>query len=260
MKKTKVFNLVTAVLLLANYVGFSQEKPVLNLLNQYVDAFNNLSNTKEKNTVLSLFDSKYKNNTAYVGLSGVIKRTTTGFEQLSTQLDQTLKNKKYNFKITVREIVHESQKERAGTVSALVNFESKVDGKVAETGTILMNLVGSLIKGEWKIIHNNTIRVSEGKDIGNCVSYLFSKGASFFGAETYYPGGVEYNNEFQSFRVINRDGKRIIKGNIKDYEWSENGDVLEGALKVGNASTPEEAVKTVLNYVYADSCVKIDFN
>jgi hypothetical protein len=118
MKKNKVFNLVTAVLLLANYVGFSQEKPVLNLLNQYVDAFNNLSNTKEKNTVLSLFDSKYKNNTAYVGLSGVIKRTTTGFEQLSTQLDQTLKNKKYNFKITVREIVHESQKERAGTVSA----------------------------------------------------------------------------------------------------------------------------------------------
>lgn len=260
MKKNRILYLAAVAFLMASQIGFSQEKPVLNLLNEYVKAFNNLSNTKEKNTVLSLFDSKYKNNTAYVGLSGVIKRTTTGFDQFSNQLDQTLKNQKYNFKMTIRDIVHESQKEKAGTVSALVNFESKVDGKVAETGTILMNLVGTLIKGEWKIIHNNTVRVSEGKDIGNCVSYLFSKGTAFYGAETYYPGGVEYNNEFQSFRVVTRDGVRVIKGNIKDYEWAENGDIMEGTRKIANATTPEEAVKAILNYAYADSCVKIDFN
>ena len=255
-----MLKLAAAVLLLTSYAGFSQEKPVTDLLNKYIQASNDLSVSKESNTVLSLFDDRYKNNTAYVGLSGVVKRSTTGFEQLSSQLDQTLKNKKYNFAMEVREIVHESQKEKAGTVSALVNFESKVDGKVAEKGTILMNLVGALVRGEWKIIQNNTVRVSEGKEIGNCVCYLFSKGAAFFGAETYYPSGVEYSKEFQSYRLGARDGVRYVKGNDKDYIWSENGDVLDESRKLGNASTPQEAVKVVLNFLYAESCTKIDFN
>ena len=255
-----MLKLAAAVLLLTSYAGFSQEKPVTDLLNKYIQASNDLSVSKESNTVLSLFDDRYKNNTAYVGLSGVVKRSTTGFEQLSSQLDQTLKNKKYNFAMEVREIVHESQKEKAGTVSALVNFESKVDGKVAEKGTILMNLVGALVRGEWKIIQNNTVRVSEGKDIGNCICYLFSKGTSFFGAETYYPGGVEYNKKFESFRVVTRDDIRIIKGDNNDYTWSSDGDILDGALKIGSAGTTEEAVKVVLNFLYAESCTKIDFN
>jgi len=260
MKKPIASKLVAAVLMLTSFVGFSQEKPVTNLLKSYIKASNELSATKQKNNVLALFDDKYKNNTAYVGLSGVVKRTTTGFEQFSSQLDQSIKNKKYNFKMEVRDIVHESQKEKAGTVSALVNFESKVDGKVAETGTILMSLVGTLVRGEWKIIQNNTVRVSEGKDIGNCVCYLFSKGTSFFGAETYYPAGVEYDKEFQSFRVGTKDGKRVVKGDDQDYTWAENGDVLDGSRKIGNASTPEEAVKVVLNHLYAESCTKIDFS
>lgn len=255
-----VFKLVAAVLLLTSYVGFSQEKPVTDLLNKYIKASNDLSVTKQKNTVLALFDDKYKNNTAFVGLSGVVKRSTTGFEQFSRQLDESIKNKKYTFKMDVRDIVHESQKEKAGTVSALVNFESKVDGKVAESGTILMSLVGTLVRGEWKIIQNNTVRVSEGKDIGNCVCYLFSKGTSFFGAETYYPAGVEYDKEFQSFRVGTRDGKRVVKGDDKDYTWAENGDVLDGSRKIGHASTPEEAVKVVLNFLYAETCTEIKFS
>ena len=123
-----------------------------------------------------------------------------------------------------------------------------------------MSIVGTIVRGEWKIIQNNTVRVSEGKDIGNCVCYLFSKGTSLFGAETYYPAGVEYDKEFQSFRVGTRDGNRVVKGDDKDYSWEENGDVLDGSRKIGNATTPEEAVKVVLNYLYAESCTKIDFS
>lgn len=260
MKKPTILRLALAVVLLSCFSGFSQEKPVTRLLNSYIKASNDLSATKQKNTVLALFDDRYKNNTAYVGLSGVVKRSTTGFEQFSAQLDENIKNKKYNFNMSIRDIVHETQKEKAGTVSALVNFESKIDGKVAEKGTILMSIVATLVRGEWKIIQNNTVRVSEGKDIGNCVCYLFSKGTSFFGAETYYPAGVEYDKEFQSFRVGTRDGRRVVKGDDKDYAWEENGDVLDGSRKIGSASTPEEAVKVVLNHLYAESCTKIDFS
>ena len=260
MKKPTFLKLVLTAVLLSCFMGYAQEKPVTRLLKSYIKASNALSQTKQKNTILSLFDDKYKNNTAYVGLSGSIKRTTIGFEQFSSQLDENMKNKEYDFNMNIQEIVHESQKEKAGTVSALVNFETKIEGKVAEKGTILMNLVASLVRGEWKIIHNNTVRVSEARDIGNCVCYLFSKGTSFFGAETYYPAGVEYNKEFQSYRVGTRNGKRVVKGDDKDYTWVENGDVLDGARKIGNASTAEEAVKVVLAYLYSDTCTKIDFN
>jgi hypothetical protein len=260
MKKLTTLKLLMAVAMLSFLTGFSQEKPVTKLLKSYIANSNELCETKQVNNVLSLFDDRYKNNIAYVGLSGIVKRSTIGFEQFSEQLAENVKNKNYNFHMTIGEIVHESQKERAGTVSALVNFESKIDGKVAEKGTILMNIVASLVRGEWKIIHNNTVRVSEGSDIGNCVCYLYAKGSTMFNAETYYPAGVEYDREYQSFRVSTRDGKRIIKGNDVTYSWTENGDVLDGARKIGNAKSSDEAVKAVLVYIYAQTCTKMDFN
>lgn len=260
MKKLTALKILMAVAMLTFLTGFSQEKPVTKLLKSYIASSNELCETKQVNNVLSLFDDRYKNNIAYVGLSGIVKRSTIGFEQFSEQLADNIKNKNYNFHMTIGDIVHESQKERAGTVSALVNFESKIDGKVAEKGTILMNIVASLVRGEWKIIHNNTVRVSEGSDIGNCVCYLFSKGSSFFNAETYYPAGVEYDREYQSFRVSTRDGKRIIKGNDSTYTWAENGDVLDAGRKLGNAKSSDEAVKVVLAHVYSETCTKIDFN
>lgn len=260
----KNLRFIIAVFALSFVSSFAQEidKPVTKLLKQYINASNNLNKTKEANTVLALFDDRYKNNTAYVGLSGVVKRTTTGFESFANQIDQNVKNRNYDFKMTIQEVVYEAQKERAGTVSALINFESKINGKVAEKGTILINLVASVVRGDWKIMHNNTVRVSEGSDVGNCVCYLLSRGggANSFGAETYYPAGVEYNREYQPFSVGTRNGKRVVKADDKDYAWTENNDVLDGARKIGKATSPKEAIKVVLAHIYTDSCIKMDFN
>jgi hypothetical protein len=260
MKNITTLRLLVAFAMLSFVTGFAQEKPVTKLLKSYITNSNQLRQTKQINNVLSLFDDRYKNNIAYVGLSGIVKRSTIGFEQFSEQLSDNIKNKNYNFQMSIEDIVHESQKERAGTVSALVNFESKIDGKVAEKGTILMNIVASLVRGEWKIIHNNTVRVSEGSDIGNCVCYLYAKGTTMFNAETYYPAGVEYDREYQSFRVSTRDGKRIIKGNDITYNWSENGDILDAGRKLGNTKSSDEAIKIVLTSVYSETCTKINFN
>jgi hypothetical protein len=260
MKNSTVLRLILAVTMLSFISGFSQEKPVTKLLKSYISNSNQLRQTKQVNNVLSLFDDRYRNNIAYVGLSGIVKRSSIGFEQFAEQLDENVKNKNYNFQMSIEEIVHESQKERAGTVSALVNFESKIDGKVAEKGTILMNIVASLVRGDWKIIHNNTVRVSEGSDIGNCVCYLYAKGSTMFNAETYYPAGVEYDREYQSFRVTSRDGQRIIKANDMSYNWESNGDILDGGRKIGNADNSDAAIKLVLTNIYSETCTKINFN
>ncbi|WAC02838.1 hypothetical protein N7U66_04170 [Lacinutrix neustonica] len=263
MKNPTLSKLVMAVVLLSFFTGFAQENPVTNLLKSYIDASNELEDTKDVNSVLSLFDSSYKNNIAYVGLTGVVNKSTVDFDQFSNQLEENLKNQNYNFTMSVGEIIYESQKNRAGTISALINFESKIEGKIAEKGTILMNLVTALVQGEWKIILNNTVRVSEASDIGNCVCYLFSKGDSFFNAETYYPAGVEYNREYKSFRVSIKEGKRTIVNRANDdrtFDWADNGDLLDDGVIIGNAETSDKAVQVVLSHVYGETCTTINFS
>lgn len=263
MKKPTFFKLIMAVALLAFVTGSAQDKQVTKILKSYIKASNELSSTKDTSKILTLFDSHYKNNIAYVGLTGVVKKSTINFEQFSEQLTENLKNENYNFTMSIGEIIFESQKEKAGTVSALINFESKIDGKIAEKGTILMNIVTSLIQDDWKIIHNNTVRVSEASEIGNCVCYLFSKGESFFNAETYYPAGVEYNKEYKSYRISIKEGKRTIVNrgnNNKTFTWSENGDILDNGVKIGSAETSDKAIQVVLSSVYGETCTKINFS
>ncbi len=263
MKNPTLFKLVMSITLLSFLSGFSQDKPVTQLLKSYIKASNELGANEDAENILALFDKNYQNNTAYIGLTGVLHRTSTTYGQFADKLAEDIKNKNYNFTMSLGETVYESQKDRAGTVSALINFQSKIDGKVAEKGTILMNIVASKIQGEWKITHNNTVRVSEESEIGNCVCYLFSKGKSFFNAETYYPAGVKYDREYKSYRVSVKEGKRSIVNrgnNDKEFIWEENGDVLDGGRKIGTAQTPDEAIQAVLSFVYGKTCTKINFS
>jgi len=245
------------------FAGVSQEKHVIRLLNSYISETNKLVDSPDTSSILSLFHKKYQNNTAYIGLSGVLNRTTINYTQFAEQLEENLKNKNYNFSMSLGEIVHEVQKENSGVASALINFESKIEGKVAEKGTILMNIVATKDLGEWKITHNNTVRISEEREIGNCVCYLFSKGESYYNAETYYPAGLKYEREYKSYRIGSKDGKRAIinRGN-KDraFIWNENGDILENGRKIGSAQNSSDAVQVVLAYVYSKTCTEINFS
>ncbi|WP_194767642.1 hypothetical protein [Tamlana sp. I1] len=263
MKNPTFLKLALAFVLSFYAAGYAQETAAKSLLKSYIEAANNLHHTQDPESVLSLFGTNYQNNTAFVGLTGVLNRTSTNYTQLQEKLENDLKNQNYNFTMSLKETVYESQKERGGTVSALINFESKIDGKLAEKGTILMNIIATKTDGDWKITQNNTVRVSEQSDIGNCVCNLFTKGESFFTAETYYPSGVKYEREYKSYRIGNKDGKLVIvnRGNSsKSYTWEENGDVLDGALKIGSAKTPDQAIQTVLSRVYGETCTKINFN
>ncbi len=263
MKNLPSIKFLVLLTIFTSFTGFSQDKPVTQLLKSYVDATNRLGQSQSSDEILALFSENYQNNTAYIGMSGVLNRTTTTYAQLAEKLAEDIKNKNYNFTMSITETVQETQKKNAGTVSALINFESKIEGKVAEKGSILMNLVATKIKGEWKITHNNTVRVSEESEIGNCVCYLFSKGESYFNAETYYPAGLQYDREYKSYRVGTKDGKRAIvnrSNNDRTFFWNENGDIMDGSRKIGEADNSNEAVRIVLSFVYSDTCTEINFS
>ena len=250
----------TAVLSLVSFVSFSQESHVQSLLEKYISSVNNLGNGTTKDDVMNLFHDNYKNNTAYVKISGIVSRTSTGKSEVGTLLEEIMQDNNYKFRLTLDNVLYTAQRDRAGTISALVNFESTIDGKIAESGTLLMNIVAITVAGEWKIFHNNTVRVSKASDVGNCVCYMYGKGATKFVTEVYYPSGVEYGQNFESFRVTSRDGERIITSDDNDFGWDPEGNVTYQGVNIGSTEDAKEAVKIALTELYKESCTKILFN
>ncbi|UOB18786.1 hypothetical protein [Abyssalbus ytuae] len=259
MKIIKSFAYVMALSLVVG-VGYSQDSPVKNLLVNYINSVNSVGHGTQKEDVMNLFHNTYRSNTAYVKMSGIVSRTSSGKEEVASMLDEIVQDNNYRFKLTLDKVLYTAQKERAGTISALVNFESIIEDKTAEKGSILMNLVGSKIDGEWKIVHNNTVRVSESKDVGNCACYLYSKGSTKFVTEVYYPSGVEYGHTFESFRVTTRDGKRIITSDAHDFNWDDDGNVIYEGRTIGTTEEAKEAIQMALKDLYKESCLKMLFN
>ncbi|AXT62505.1 hypothetical protein D1816_19775 [Aquimarina sp. AD10] len=262
MKKITLFLFV--IILFSNaHQGhaYSDKKPMEKLLMDYIDKMNALTQGTKKEDVLSLFDEKYNGNTVYVNLSGALVRKNYFKKDISGQLDDIIDDDNYKFKLTLEKIVFQTQKERAGTISAVINFESYIDKKIAEKGTMLMDLVAIRVNGGWKIAQNNMIRVSEAKDIGECICYVYGKGTTKFVTEVYYPSGLEYSQELGAFQVTTKDTKRIIKSNSNEYYWNKGtGKIAFKGVQIGKAADSRKALEVVLKHQYKESCVNIVFN
>ncbi|MCK8521103.1 hypothetical protein M0D21_05975 [Aquimarina sp. D1M17] len=236
-------------------------EPIKKLLVDYINKMNALTQGTQKEDVLRLFDEKYVGNTVYVNLSGALVRKNYEKKDISNQLDDIIGDNNYKFKLTLDKVVFQSQKERAGTISAVVVFESFIDKRLAEKGTMLMDLVAIRVNGGWKIVQNNMVRVSEAKDIGDCVCYMYGKGSTKFVTEVYFPSGLEYSQEFDAFQVTSKEGKRIIKSDNNEFYWSrDTGKLTFKGDQLGKAENAKKAIEFVLKDLYKDSCVNIVFN
>ena len=261
----KKFTIVMLLVFLCNgfYQGYSnnENEPIKKLLMNYINKMNALTQGTQKEDVLQLFDEKYNGNTVYVNLSGALVRKNYDKKDIASQLDDIIDDDNYDFKLTLDKVVFQSQKERAGTISAVVNFESFIGKKLAEKGTMLMDLVAIQSNGGWKIVQNNKVRVSEAKDIGECVCYVYGKGSTKFVTEVYFPSGLEYSQEFDSFQLTTKDGKRIIKSASNEFYWRrDTGKIFFKGTQIGRAEDAKKAVEVVLKDLYKDSCVNIVFN
>ncbi len=240
---------------------FNEKDPVKKLLVDYINKMNALNQGTQKEDVLELFDSKYSGNTVYVNLSGALVRKDYLKKDISSQLNDIVNDNNYNFKLTLDKVIFQNQKELAGTISAIINFESSIANKLAEKGTMVMNLVAIKVKGSWKIVQNNMVRVSEAKDIGECVCYVYEKGNTKFVTEVYFPSGIEYSQQLNAFQVTTKNSKRIVKSQNKEYYW--NRDTGKLTLKgggIGQTTDTKKAIQYVLKDLYKDSCVNIVFN
>jgi len=262
MKKITLLFLTTFIFLNSyDTKAFDKEEPMKKLLMQYIEKMNALTKGSKKENVLQLFDEKYKGNTVYVNLSGTLVRKNYSKKDIDSQLDDVVNDNNYKFKLILDKVVFVTEKERSGTISAVVNFESYIDQKIAEKGTMLMDLVAIQSNGGWKIVQNNMIRISEAKDIGECVCYIYEKGSTKFVTEVYFPSGLEYSQDLNAFQVTSKESKRIIKSDSNDFYWSrDTGKLTFKGASIGRATNARKAVEYVLKNLYKDSCVNIVFN
>ncbi len=241
--------------------AYNNEEPIKKLLMNYINKMNALNQGTQKEDVLELFDEKYSGNTVYVNLSGTLVRKNYSKKDISSQLDDIIDDNNYKFKLIMDKVVFQTQKERAGIISAVINFESYIDKRLAEKGRMLMDVVAIKSNGEWKIVQNNMVRVSEAKDIGECVCYVYAKGSTKFVTEVYFPSGLEYSQEFDAFQITTKDNKRIIKTSSNEFYWDRNnGKVKFKGGDIGRGENARKAIEVVLKDLYKDSCVNIVFN
>ncbi|GAA3519486.1 hypothetical protein GCM10022393_37110 [Aquimarina addita] len=236
-------------------------EPIKKLLTDYISAINSLGKTGEKEDVLSLFSKDYTGNTTYVRLSGSIIKNSYNKNDISIQLDDIVADN-YRFNLSLDKIAHTIQKEKAGTISALVSFESSIDNKIAEKGTMIINIVGASGRdGIWRIVQNNMVRVSEEKEIGDCVCYVYGKGSTKFVTETYFPAGVEYSHKLESFNITTKGDIRTIKTNDKEFSWNVPSKELSSkGVVIGKASMVKEAIQLAIKDMHKDYCVNVSFN
>ena len=263
MKKSTVLKLTICLICLNIGFTFAQKSPVNELLTSYVTYSNNLNDENSVVNITSLLHEKFEDNATFIGLAGFISRETKNLTGVTEDFTEKSKDNNYNFKMTINKVVYESQKDKAGTISAVVNFESMIDEKVTEKGTVLINMIASKFMGEWKIIQLNTVKISEQSEVGKCVSYLFSNGNAYFNSETYYPAGIKYKREFQSFRIGTSGGERAIinRGDSdKTFIWKLNGDVYNGKTFIGKAAEAKDAVQLVIQNAYSKTCTEFAFS
>ncbi|MDH7447985.1 hypothetical protein [Aquimarina sp. 2201CG14-23] len=259
----KKITLIFIIICICNstYSAFANDKePIKKLLMDYINKVNALEKGAKKNDVLYLFDEKYRGNTVYVNLSGALVRKDYSKKDISSQLDDIINDDNYSFRLTLDKVVFQNQKESAGIISAVISFESFIDKKLAEKGTMLMDLVGINVNNRWSIVQNNMVRVSEAKDIGECVCYMYGNGDTKFVTEVYFPAGLEYDQKLESFQITRKDGIRLIKSHSDEFSWKGNGTLYYKGKSIGKTKDSKKAIEAAVTKLYKDSCANIIFN
>ncbi len=255
----KKFNLVALLLLVFSANLFAQEEAVKDLLNDYIKAVNNLPKSKNTEDVTQLFHENYVSYTAEIGMSGIVHRKTADLKEYEERLQNIIEKSDYKLKLSVDKILYSNQKNREGTVAALINFENKYQDKIADKGTILLTIIASKVTGEWKIMHSNITRISESKDIGKCSCNIYKKGEDSlrYLAEVFYPSGLEIAQSFATYRIAYKNGKRLIISDNDDYIWDELDDIYLGKTKIGKTDDIKEAIRLISKHKFNDNCTEM---
>ena len=210
--------------------------------------------------MLQYFDREFRTNQTYIGLTGKVTRRSQDISGFASGLKGLTSDREINLNLTIDEVTSVGQGPRTATLTAKITMDLVVNGKSAEKGGFSVNMAATKSEddGKWRFVHSDQIRTVEERQAGNCISYFYERKNGFV-TEVYYPIGFEYEKNLDVFTMKMVDGKRTININYRQYEWDNDGKVLDvyndTKTEIGSSNDPKEAITFILGQMYGDNCL-----
>ncbi len=238
-------------------------------LNQFVEDYQNLVATKNKQAVLEHFHPEATNNVFVFNISGRGRSVSGNVRGFSAYMDKLLLSPNIENKY---ELIDEPMINVSGevaTVTYKIRYEIKEEHGIWVKGNEVVTLALEKTNEEWSIVHYNIVQIEDEKLKGTCICELFvGEGEdSEVVSKTIVPNGRSYSTKFDNFVFrTTESGDWIIKTAEATFKRMASGQLVQmlpdGETKeLGVPSGKRETVLMILREgIYKDSCARIKSN
>ncbi|MEL6676704.1 MAG: nuclear transport factor 2 family protein, partial [Bacteroidota bacterium] len=189
--------------------GQSEEDKLKTHLYEFAKAYENLPQTKNKQSVLKYFDPGATSNIFVFnirGKSGVQNGTVDGF---SAFMDNLLRSNELSLKYTIVDVNSIEVVENIATAVYKVDYEIKAEDGIWVKGDETVTMAFEKKQGSWKIVHYTYIQREDEKLKGTCACRLFTEDGgdkTQIVSKTTIPAGKSYSTKYDNFELRTVDG------------------------------------------------------
>lgn len=259
-------------LLFAGGTSFAQtavatdEAKLNELLTSFVDSYQSLTQTKNKQAVLQYFHPEATSNIYVFNISGKSRVSNGNVRGFEAYLDNLLRSPNL---VNVYELVDDPMVNVSGGVATItykIKYEIKEEDGIWVKGNELVTLALEKTGDKWLIVHYNIVQIEDEKLKGTCICELFvgEGDDAEVVSKTTVPNGRSYSTKFDNFVFRTAEnGDWLIKSPTQTFKRLSTGKLVmvseEGdSIELGIPTSKKETVLMILTEgIYKESCARI---
>lgn len=244
----------------------SDEEAIRGTLTAFIEAYQALTTTKNKQAVLQHFHPEATSNIFVFNISGksrVLNSNTRGF---SAYMDNLLRSPNIlnTYELSGEPLIH--QNGNVATATYEVNYEIKEEDGIWVKGDEVVTLAMEKEGDRWLIVHYSIVQIEDEKLKGACLCELFvgEGDEAEVVSKTTVPSGRSYSTKFDNFVFRTTEaGDWIIKSPSRTFKRLKTGQLVEmtedgESAELGIPQNKKETVLMILSEgLYTDSCARI---
>ncbi|MCU0451563.1 MAG: hypothetical protein MUC97_17255 [Bernardetiaceae bacterium] len=200
-----------------------EEKPaesqLVRLTKEFVVAYGNVTELRDKATVLNYMSPTVTSDLTNANINGRIRYMDSNFDGFEAHLDRLVGATELRLNYRLKTMLHDYQSENVGITVYTAEYQMERDGSVWEKGNETVMLTYKRIDGNWKIVHYATVTIEDEKLRGECFCELFESRPGNYVTKTVVPTGRNYDALLHSFEFLTRGDTRIIKADTYQFRW-----------------------------------------
>lgn len=235
-------------------------------LTSFLDAYQSLTTTKNKQAVLQHFHPEATSNIYVFNISGKSRVLNSNARGFSAYMDNLLRspNIQNTYEMEGEPMIF--QNGDVATITYKVNYEIKEEDGIWVKGNEVVTLSMERDGGHWLIVHYSIVQIEDEKLKGTCVCELFvgEGDDAEVVSKTTVPSGRSYSSKFDNFVFrTTESGDWVIKSPTRTFKRLATGQLVEMTAdgdteELGIPQNKKETVLMILSEgIYKDSCARI---